>query len=293
MNGPAYAQKPVQIVGTKLNWDTTSPAPLSGEVDGLVVVTQQGGPAGTDSTNNTRDTSAELIVSKNNHDGFSNVTEGQAQQWPVPGQNPDAEIDVQLGDELAAHQGGVGLSLNDIYNDPNIASGTLGDNALNMTAASGAHWSWFVRAGTATGLNWSVDGSGNEYMAGNIQLGYGKSLLLSDATTGKNSYLFQDTDGFVKISVLNPAHPTPTPTADFMVTNFQTTTVVASGLITANGGVILPVSTVAALPACNSSSAGEMRSVSDATAPTYNGALSGGGTVKVPVFCNGTAWTSH
>jgi len=33
--------------------------------------------------------------------------------------------------------------------------------------------------------------------------------------------------------------------------------------------------------------------VSDATTPTYNGALTGGGAVYVPVFCNGSAWVSH
>ena len=51
--------------------------------------------------------------------------------------------------------------------------------------------------------------------------------------------------------------------------------------------------TVATLPACVVGIKGALMSVSDATAPTYNGALVGGGTIVVPVFCNGTAWTSH
>jgi len=51
--------------------------------------------------------------------------------------------------------------------------------------------------------------------------------------------------------------------------------------------------TVSALPACNAASKGALRTVSDATAPTYNGALTGGGAVSVPVYCNGTAWLSH
>jgi hypothetical protein len=58
-------------------------------------------------------------------------------------------------------------------------------------------------------------------------------------------------------------------------------------------GVILQSYTVASLPACNSTTSGDIAAVTDATAPTYNGALTGGGTVHVPVFCNGTSWTSH
>jgi hypothetical protein len=65
------------------------------------------------------------------------------------------------------------------------------------------------------------------------------------------------------------------------------------GLLTTPGGYQLPVTTVASLPTCGTSQKGLMYAVSDATAPTYNGALTGGGAVSVPVYCNGTAWTSH
>ena len=48
--------------------------------------------------------------------------------------------------------------------------------------------------------------------------------------------------------------------------------------------------TVATLPA---GIIGMMAYVTDALGPTYLGTLTGGGTVKVPVFYNGTAWVSH
>lgn len=54
-----------------------------------------------------------------------------------------------------------------------------------------------------------------------------------------------------------------------------------------------PIKTVATLPTCNASLAGTWAVVSDATTPTYNGTLTGGSNVNVPVYCNGTAWTSH
>jgi hypothetical protein len=51
--------------------------------------------------------------------------------------------------------------------------------------------------------------------------------------------------------------------------------------------------TVAGLPTCNSTQSDAWRIVTDATAPTYNATLTGGGAVRVPVYCNGANWTSH
>lgn len=48
--------------------------------------------------------------------------------------------------------------------------------------------------------------------------------------------------------------------------------------------------TVAALPAAPG--VGARAYVTDATAPTYNAVLVGGGAVTVPVFFNGVAWVS-
>jgi hypothetical protein len=48
--------------------------------------------------------------------------------------------------------------------------------------------------------------------------------------------------------------------------------------------------TVAGLPA---GTQGDWAFVTDAAAPTYNAALTGGGAVVVPVFYNGAAWVSH
>lgn len=50
--------------------------------------------------------------------------------------------------------------------------------------------------------------------------------------------------------------------------------------------------TVAQLPAAAAGLAGARATVSDATAPTFLGALTGGGAVVCPVFCNGSAWVA-
>lgn len=61
----------------------------------------------------------------------------------------------------------------------------------------------------------------------------------------------------------------------------------------AGGGIKLPAAVVvSALPTCAAGIAGTMRAVSDATTPTYLGALTGGGAVYAPVVCNGSAWVS-
>jgi hypothetical protein len=67
----------------------------------------------------------------------------------------------------------------------------------------------------------------------------------------------------------------------------------STGQVTLVDGVVVSVKTVATLPTCNASYKGTILAVSDATTPTYNGALTGGGAVVVPVFCSGASWTSH
>ena len=83
--------------------------------------------------------------------------------------------------------------------------------------------------------------------------------------------------------------------------NYFSTTVGSSGIVTLNAvgsgssfkfsdPVLLQGYTVATLP---TGVTGMTAYVTDATAPTYLGALTGGGAVTCPVFYNGTAWVSH
>jgi hypothetical protein len=66
-----------------------------------------------------------------------------------------------------------------------------------------------------------------------------------------------------------------------------------AGRVVARGGVRLPMTTVAALPACNDASKGLMYAVSDAASPAYDGTLTPGGATSVPAYCNGANWTAH
>jgi len=83
---------------------------------------------------------------------------------------------------------------------------------------------------------------------------------------------------------------------DFNVNGSTNIMRMVSGKVGVGSGVVFGLAryTVATLPACSSGTTRDtMAVVSDATAPTYNGALTGGGAVVVPVFCNGSAWVAH
>jgi hypothetical protein len=69
-----------------------------------------------------------------------------------------------------------------------------------------------------------------------------------------------------------------------------------NSLMSLKGGLELPnATTVAGLSAfpCNAGAQGQLRVVSDATTPAYNGTLTGGGAVVTMALCNGTAWVAH
>ena len=58
------------------------------------------------------------------------------------------------------------------------------------------------------------------------------------------------------------------------------------------GAQIVPVA-AASLPTCDFTTIGLEYLVTNATLPTYNATLVGGGTTIVPVVCNGSGWTTH
>jgi len=63
---------------------------------------------------------------------------------------------------------------------------------------------------------------------------------------------------------------------------------------TADGGYAFKIYTVATLPVtCNTAHKDWEYAVSDATSPTWNATLTGGGAVNALALCNGSAWTAH
>lgn len=59
------------------------------------------------------------------------------------------------------------------------------------------------------------------------------------------------------------------------------------------GGIPLPISTVAGLPACIAAHRGMLLVVTDVSSSSYGITLVGGGTVVTLALCNGTTWTQR
>lgn len=69
---------------------------------------------------------------------------------------------------------------------------------------------------------------------------------------------------------------------------------VAGGVARFAGNILLVPVAVNSLPTCNAAAEGMIAAVNDAAAtPVYNATVANGGSVKIPVYCNGTNWTNH
>jgi hypothetical protein len=66
---------------------------------------------------------------------------------------------------------------------------------------------------------------------------------------------------------------------------------IAGGIAVGHSSIVA-ARTVATLPAASAALMGARSFVTDATAPTFLGTLTGGGSVVCPVFCNGSAWVA-
>ena len=70
-------------------------------------------------------------------------------------------------------------------------------------------------------------------------------------------------------------------------------TLTVNGAVAPTAAIEPAQKTVASLPTCNSGAKGQLYAVTDANAPSWNAALSGGGSSAVLALCNGVAWVAH
>jgi hypothetical protein len=108
------------------------------------------------------------------------------------------------------------------------------------------------------------------------------------ASTNNDMYItgFVDLATGVAIASGNDANNTPNP-LELLASKFLLNNIVSLGPTV---GFTLATT----LPACVSGLKGYTTWVTDAaTSPVYNATATGGGSVVIPVFCNGTNWTNH
>lgn len=164
------------------------------------------------------------------------------------------------------------------YNEDNTTLDLFSNNSVGLIdgVTSGAPWNTIARAnsvriGLSGGNAIDVNGSINIMGATTFNLpSTGKSISAIYRIDGGNDY------GLIQ-------------SIDNATATYKPLTISAS-VITFTSPVILSAYTVATLPA---GTVGMTAYVTDATAPTYLGTLTGGGTVKCPVFYDGTAWKSY
>jgi hypothetical protein len=99
------------------------------------------------------------------------------------------------------------------------------------------------------------------------------------------------TSPYARVSVVSPNN------APGIVTNaIHATSTTATSTFAGEVALLKPVKlaayTVATLPTCDANSRGYVAYVTDALAPTFLVAITGGGAVVVPVFCDGTSWVA-
>lgn len=170
----------------------------------------------------------------------------------------------------------------------NTAAGaltSLGAAPLNNTALTGATTAAAVSVSGALSAGSAQVNGGQTRWISNVP-GAAADQKLSDYYTDGNNWIFR---------WVNDAQTANTPWLIAGRSGMTTTGITLTGAsITLAGTTTLttPTSTVAALGTCNAGVEGARRGVSDATAPAFLAALTGGGTVHAVAFCNGTAWVA-
>lgn len=226
--------------------------------------------------------------------GSSNLCEGVDALRDMDGADFNMSI---LGAGGASHQSfqtnnwsGVGFQV--FYND-NIANSSANLSGLGMQACFGAAGASFrngmclgalTGAALTTASNFLIIGGGGNGTVGNTTFASGSGVILIGSGAQAVDTPLPGTSNYINIENILTVTGTNTPSTS--VASF-------AGSLGAVAGIALHGTTVAALPTCNAGEEGTMMYVTDATAPAYNATLTGGGTVAVPVFCNGSTWTSH
>lgn len=194
-----------------------------------------------------------------------------------------AEIDIEPSTGVVAAAGSGGLYINmfstalpgpaiqidgldgGTFNN-GIVLGAVASNGAGLAAGRGETMGSLLNASAA-----------NTFTHAAVVLGSGiaKSIEFGTGGRGVSPYLYGD--GFNNLIAQLGAG------GAFVINRADATTVVYLG----NPG------TVAALPTCNEKRKGALFEVMDASSPTWNGTLSGGGASVVLALCDGSVWRAH
>lgn len=166
--------------------------------------------------------------------------------------------------------------------DSSLADSLFTVSSTSPSTGAGLWTSWYLRWGTGLYLNKPSDG----VLAQGAIVGKG-------AQTNQIYHTYTDPSNHQRLALyaLTNAVVMAAETAGTGADNLNVSLLPSgTGVVLANAPVRLKGYTVATLPA---GTQGDTAFVTDAIAPTFLGALVGGGAIVTPVFYNGTAWVSH
>jgi hypothetical protein len=123
-----------------------------------------------------------------------------------------------------------------------------------------------------------------------------------DSKANTASPTFTGTVGGITASMVGLGNVTNTSDANKPVSTAQQTALDLKAPLaspTFTGTVTMPSTfkltpvAIASLPTCNAGATGNLAVVTDALLPAFLASVAAGGSVKVPVFCNGSAWVVY
>ena len=187
-----------------------------------------------------------------------------------------------------------------------MISGAVNDYsaAMNVAGESG----YFFRGQNASGTNlFTVDKTGTLTASGAlVSTSYASVVgtVQVNGAAGNFRYTHFDTSGSdrFEVGVDNSAESGSNAGTNFYIArksdagaaiDSPLTINRATGIVALSKGVNLAGYVVSGLPACSGTTKGLLVYVTDATVATYNSTVVGGGSITLPVMCNGTVWTEH
>lgn len=205
------------------------------------------------------------------------------------GFNPSAQMTVNFLASNGTPGGGVGKRadagfLVNPFNGVKTMTG-FGCGAGSIESTSGT---CFVDFGGGGVLGMDLSLSNTPHTLGSILIGNSDPILIKKADhTSVVPALYVGGDNVLH---LNSGVTSNTAVEGNLLIGGNLTVTPASLATTA---IILTPATVATLPTCNVAAAGWLKTVSDAAAPVWGGAITAGGTVQVLALCNGATWVAH
>jgi len=211
-------------------------------------------------------------------------------------------------DELKVNNGGESVTASAQYGGIILSNGTNNIAAIQGNSSTNDYGQLALfAAGTATvrlsagnGVNSFINsvltlGNGSSNAApisGTLQgtAGSGTNIAGADLNIAGGQGTGTGTSGGMQIKAA--AAGTSGSSANALSNYFR---VDSTGATIQNGALIFKTTpyTVSTLPTCNSTTAWYVYPVSDASSPTWNGTLSGGGSTKVLALCNGSNWVAQ